>query len=501
MNGYVNGLSGAPILSAHSVSSGQNSLQGALKSGPEPMKRTPSTSSKSPHISAQPLVSDGKVKSMGTNDVISASLDQDMQRQLADYNRSITIVVWYRAGTDPIRLQHMNATFPYFQLLQLDMLVTDLALTPNSFIDTFDPQSGTWEQHTMNTVRIVGTQQRLLYKVRRSLLDGLSEHECPGLPDEVGSQTASQYHAPKHEQSHTITVPAPRKRPPPEEPSSEPVQKVHIPNHYYSTHTASPAGLPQTQMPPPIPETPGVVYVNGSYPTYAPQMFYPNPTPAAAAPATSSPAPIHATPPIPAPAPVAAPSPPPDPTLSPHLSANQVEPLLPSTSAPMAPIPYHTHPPLKRWPNDYTVSELTNGFHAMEVLVRDGGGRGTGTGAMTQRAAFERVFGSRYVKSTVCRHRGVWRKAAGPLREQFERMGTDERACWGEFVRRVEGRPPGKAVQVQMQMQGIGVYHPRAGADAVVGADSRAVADAGASEEPVMASLQDPDGQGTTTFS
>ena len=65
--------------------------------------------------------------------------------------------------------------------------------------------------------------------------------------------------------------------------------------------------------------------------------------------------------------------------------------------------------------------------------------------SMTQRTAFERVFGSRYVKSTVCRHRAVWRKAPAGVREQFEAMGGDERACWGEFVRRVEGRPPGKA--------------------------------------------------------
>jgi hypothetical protein len=65
--------------------------------------------------------------------------------------------------------------------------------------------------------------------------------------------------------------------------------------------------------------------------------------------------------------------------------------------------------------------------------------------SMTQRTAFERVFGSRYVKSTVCRHRAVWRKAPAGVRDQFEAMGGDERACWGEFVRRVEGRPPGKA--------------------------------------------------------
>lgn len=108
--------------------------------------------------------------------------------------------------------------------------------------------------------------------------------------------------------------------------------------------------------------------------------------------------------------------------------------------APAPPIPYHPHPPLKRWPNDYTVSELSGGFHAMDLLIAHSA---SGAG-MTQRQAFERVFGSRYVKSTVCRHRAVWRKAHQSLREQFEAMGSDDRACWGEFVRRVEGRPPGK---------------------------------------------------------
>jgi hypothetical protein len=75
------------------------------------------------------------------------------------------------------------------------------------------------------------------------------------------------------------------------------------------------------------------------------------------------------------------------------------------------------------------------------------------TPTVVQRVAFERVFGCRYVKSTVCRHRGVWRKADAELRAAFEEMGSDERAVWGEFVRRVEGRPPGKG-QVVMPVQG-----------------------------------------------
>ncbi|KAG5650313.1 hypothetical protein H0H81_012668 [Sphagnurus paluster] len=150
----------------------------------------------------------------------------------------------------------------------------------------------------------------------------------------------------------------------------------------------------------------------------------------------------------------------------------------------MAPaIPYHPHPPLKRWPNDYTVSELYAGFHAIDALLlrapspppTDPSAPSTSASsntpsanantdpaspplpppaqttavAMTQRTAFERVFGSRYVKSTVCRHRAVWRRAPPELRAEFERRGADmECALWGEFVRCVEGRAPAKGVGV-----------------------------------------------------
>lgn len=62
---------------------------------------------------------------------------------------------------------------------------------------------------------------------------------------------------------------------------------------------------------------------------------------------------------------------------------------------------------------------------------------------LTQRVAFERVFGCRYVKSTVCRHRGVWRRAGEEVRAYFEGLERDERAVWGEFVRKVEGRASG----------------------------------------------------------
>ena len=95
--------------------------------------------------------------------------------------------------------------------------------------------------------------------------------------------------------------------------------------------------------------------------------------------------------------------------------------------------PHHPHPPLKRWPNDYTVSEVSEGFKQMDSLV-------TQQPTLTQKCAFEKVFGCRYVKSTVCRHRSVWRRADDGVKAAFEGMGSDERAVWGNFVKQVEGR-------------------------------------------------------------
>ena len=82
----------------------------------------------------------------------------------------------------------------------------------------------------------------------------------------------------------------------------------------------------------------------------------------------------------------------------------------------------------------------------MDGLVRD-------VPAMTQRAAFEQVFGCRYVKSTVCRHRGVWKRADKSLKDGFERMGPVESALWGEFVKKTDFRREGpRAVKTQHEV-------------------------------------------------
>lgn len=342
--------------------------------------------------------------------------EQEQDLFAEEYNKTVTLIFWYKTNTEPLRIQQAVSSFPYFQLSRLGSLMTDLGLGKSSYVDAFNPTSAQWEQHSTGTVRMVASQQRLLYRMRKSLFEGLREEDCPGLHDELQRQ-ADQVQA-------ESGVSAGQKRFASETLESPNPSKVHVPNGFYlqgmgsglqsQQHTAS--SLP---TPPAHDSTNSASGISDSdYGLYHPPQIPPSQ--------------IH------------------PPLVHPHTYYNV--PTLPGSNtvlpshlvAPKAatpPIPYHPHPPLKRWPNDYTVYELTSGFNAMDALIAQ-----TPAGQnMTQKVAFERVFGSRYVKSTVCRHRALWKKADPAIRRQFEALMNDDRAVWGEFVRRLEGRPSGKA--------------------------------------------------------
>uniref|UniRef100_A0A8H8CDR7 Uncharacterized protein n=1 Tax=Psilocybe cubensis TaxID=181762 RepID=A0A8H8CDR7_PSICU len=392
--------------------------------------------------------------------------DIQMQRQLDEFNRSVTIIIWYKANIEPIRLQQMVPTFPCFQLAQFSNLVTDLGLTSGSYLDTYVPTSNQWEQHTITSVRIVATQQRLLYKLRRSLIDGLSEEECLSLREEVQSQIRNRRESqppslPSPPNKTPMLPPTPKastdsiqhknslKRPAASQEDSQDARespKIHVTNGYYMTHNSGSSALVSSPVAGPSTSTASTSAVSNSQPTtqsqdsnvygmYQSPVYYdsshnnePDNSSSANSTTNNTNTENHST------------------SDSNSTHTHTLPHYLLAPHVPAAPIPYHPHPPLKRWPNDYTVSELSAGFHSMDMLIAQ-----SPTGAnMTQRTAFERVFGSRYVKSTVCRHRAVWRKAPRLLREQFEHMGSDDRACWGEFVRRVENRPPGKHSPMDM---------------------------------------------------
>ncbi|KAL0581444.1 hypothetical protein V5O48_000598 [Marasmius crinis-equi] len=340
-----------------------------------------------------------------------------------DLKRTITIVIWYnvrlycyQTNTEPLRLQQIAPQFPLFQLSRLSTLVNDLGLTENSYLDTYNHQLGRWEQHTISTIRVVESNQRLLYRIRRSLLNGLHEDECLTLADEIDLQPPP-------------SSPSNKRVAPEDDQTQAPPKKKATPHVISAAPNATPSSsttpVTATDKTPPTSPTPALTLFpkspdnEGGY-VYQTQGFYTTPAPEVV-------------------------------TLPMHLVNPPVEP---------APIPYHPHPPLKRWPNDYTVSQLAHGFGALEalcshshvmVITPEGERVSVTTPNMSQKLAFERVFGSRYVKSTVCRHRGVWRRAPREIRIEFESYGDDERGSWGEFVRRVEGKPPGKSAHAHQQ--------------------------------------------------
>ncbi|KAF8665671.1 hypothetical protein AX16_000124 [Volvariella volvacea WC 439] len=362
----------------------------------------------------------------------SASPEREIQKQSEDYRRSVTIVFWYKANQEPLRLQQTVPTFPYFQLTSFPTLTNNLDLSPSSYLDTYNPKSSQWEQHTIETVRLLFSQQRLLYRIRKSLLEGLSESDCVGLRDEV----ASQIKPPEPSPDELSSSKAGSKRPADEVLESSPPLKIVVTDALHEVrsaplHTSNSSPLDELAS-----QTPSV---SGTAAPEAPTISNP-PPPLTTNPANPPSGPQQPIPPIPPPAAGFA-------YRSPILyPPNDTQPFL-QPPPPLPGMQFH-HTPVKRWPNDYTVAEISAGFREMDVLSASTPSGGSG---MTQRTAFERVFGSRYVKSTVCRHRSVWKKASQDLKDQFERMGNDQQAAWSEFVRRVEGRPP---VKLGMNLEG-----------------------------------------------
>jgi len=342
----------------------------------------------------------------------------------------------------------------------------------------------------IETVRLVVSEQRVLYKLRKSLLEDLAEEECPGLQEEMAAQPRVEQNGKNPFPPQTPTG-AIKRRAPDISPESAPPNKYYIPESVYQG-TTQPVQAPQ------IPQF--------GIPVAQPQTFPQNlPTSkrvqgqAVPIHSSSSQSQVQTTTSSPPASSTAVPKQPfvygqqldlyPGTTSEPAPTRNGSGggPTLPTRPSPPASsktlIPHHPHPPLKRWPNDYSVQEVSLGFDQMDALANS-------HPSLTQRAAFERVFGCRYVKSTVCRHRAVWRRADEEIRTAFIKLGRDERAMWGEFVRRVEGRASGLSLQAAPDESEVG---PMQGVIQVPLQRLPLRRDEGeAVQEPVMGSLVPP---------
>lgn len=327
-----------------------------------------------------------------------------------------------QAGNEPIRLHQEIATFPLFSLQYLSQLVSDLGLQSHNYVDAYNPQAGSWEQQTLAAVRVVESEQRLLFRIRNSLLEGLTDRDCPGLDSEIRMQN----HSPQ---------------------ASQNIQNMHNMQNMQNTQNPQLMSPSQKSLKRPMPDT-GTDVAGPAAKQFRPSIQgpflmnqnsvssqgFPQSTPAAAGPSSSPLAGPHVHPSM---SPGIHPA-------SPFLRHDEpmVQPSEQTLNDPMITDSGSLHPPAKRWPNDYAVCEISIGFDKMDELINQ-------TPSLTQKSAFERVFGCRYVKSTVCRHRGVWRRADKGLKETFKRMGKDERALWGEFVKKTDFRREGQKPKSQ----------------------------------------------------
>ena len=380
---------------------------------------------------------------------------------------------------------HPLPTFPFLQLSQFPSLLSSLSLTQNSYVDAYNATTAQWEQHMIETVRLVVSEQRVLYKVRKSLLEELVEEECPGLPEEIAAQPRIEQNGKHAFLPQTSTGPI-KRRAPDITPEPTPPSKYYITDSMYQ-------GTPQPVQPHPMhqfgmPVTPQTFPQNLSTPKRVQGQAIPIHAP-------SSQTQVHTTSSPPASSGTVS---------KPSFAYGQQLDLYPgATSEPLPPrsgsastltarsspelskalIPHHPHPPLKRWPNDYSVQEVSLGFDQMDALAN-------AQPSLTQRVAFERVFGCRYVKSTVCRHRAVWRRADEEMRTAFVKLGRDERAMWGEFVRRVEGRASGLSLQAAPGESEVG--HMQGVMQVPLQRLSLQRDETEATQEPVMGSLVPP---------
>jgi len=67
--------------------------------------------------------------------------------------------------------------------------MSGLGLMPQSLVESYDQFTGHWIQQMVDSIRFVENEQRLLYKVRQGLQEGLDDNECPGLQNEIAWRT------------------------------------------------------------------------------------------------------------------------------------------------------------------------------------------------------------------------------------------------------------------------------------------------------------------------
>ncbi len=112
----------------------------------------------------------------------------------------------------PLRLRWDISTFPLLRLSEVEPITSAFHLHANSYIEVYNPDARAWEKEQVCAVRSVESQQRVLFRVCRSIMDSLEDSECPGLGGEIRLQEESKYASAVPLLYHPVDLTSQRKR-------------------------------------------------------------------------------------------------------------------------------------------------------------------------------------------------------------------------------------------------------------------------------------------------
>jgi hypothetical protein len=305
-------------------------------------------------------------------------------------------------------------------------IMSGLGLTPQSLVESYDRFTGQWIQQMVDSIRLVENEQRLLYKVRQGLQDGFDDSECPGLQNEIAWRT---HYGQGVSESPVVRSVLSGAAGTPDvvsggyTPADDIYQYIYLPNDTPESTPPPTEAIPSTNIQHPEQDAApadNAVTALGTSPSTVTSTTLGNACPQVDCTHKCADRELTLT------------------WDKENMYTAEVynnekrkgEPTLKFVSCSPHFFPKRPHPPLRRWPVDFTVSEVTHGFHRMrryESLFQHD----------IRREAFQHVFGCKFVLREFQRHYDIWQNANPSLRARFEAMEDDENAMWGEFEQAV----------------------------------------------------------------
>jgi hypothetical protein len=112
---------------------------------------------------------------------------QDIERL---NQKSVTVVLYYKAHKLPLILVHAVDTWPHLQLSSIPSLIADLELTLESYLEHYS--NGKWTLIRVSSPMVVTRDQRVLLRVRQRLTEEFNDAEWPGIDQEIEQQGKSR---------------------------------------------------------------------------------------------------------------------------------------------------------------------------------------------------------------------------------------------------------------------------------------------------------------------